>query len=180
MYNPTVHHRRSIRLPNYDYRTVGAYFVTICTFERECFLADPELARIVGLSWRSANAGWEPRGDEFVVMPNHVHGIVWIRRERTVPRYLDLVRAQCTEEQTDELTASNSAYEHCDFDEGAAPLHTSGSLSAVMRSFKSLSTKRINHKRVTPGSPVWQQVTLPKVTLAISLPDHEFARRMRV
>ena len=39
-YDPNIHHRRSIRLPQYDYAQPGAYFVTICTHERECVLGD--------------------------------------------------------------------------------------------------------------------------------------------
>jgi REP element-mobilizing transposase RayT len=39
-YNPNIHHRRSIRLQNYDYSQAGAYFVTICIQNRECLLGN--------------------------------------------------------------------------------------------------------------------------------------------
>ena len=39
-YNPDKHHRRSIRLKDYDYATPGAFFVTLCTFKRECILGE--------------------------------------------------------------------------------------------------------------------------------------------
>jgi putative transposase len=39
-YNPDIHHRNSIRLCSYDYRSAGAHFVTICTFEKEPILAE--------------------------------------------------------------------------------------------------------------------------------------------
>jgi len=39
-YNPEVHHRRSIRLCDYDYSHAGAYFVTICAWQRECLFGD--------------------------------------------------------------------------------------------------------------------------------------------
>ena len=39
-YDPTRHHRRSIRLPAYDYAQPGAYFVTICTQNRECVFGE--------------------------------------------------------------------------------------------------------------------------------------------
>ena len=39
-YDPNKHHRRSIRLPGYDYRTPGAYFITICTWQRECLFGE--------------------------------------------------------------------------------------------------------------------------------------------
>jgi len=40
-YNPDIHHRRSIRLKGYDYSQDGAYFVTICTQNRECLFGQP-------------------------------------------------------------------------------------------------------------------------------------------
>ena len=40
VYNPELHHRRSIRLQGYDYAITGAYFVTICTQGRECLFGE--------------------------------------------------------------------------------------------------------------------------------------------
>ena len=78
-YDPQKHHRRSIRLKEYDYSSPGAYFVTVCTKGRECVLDDPVVAGIIRDVWR-ALPRWFPTIalDEFVVMPNHVHFIVWI------------------------------------------------------------------------------------------------------
>jgi REP element-mobilizing transposase RayT len=39
-YNPQIHHRRSIRLNNYDYTQEGAYFITICTKNKQCIFGD--------------------------------------------------------------------------------------------------------------------------------------------
>jgi hypothetical protein len=39
-YNPDIYHRRSNRLKHYDYSRNGAYFVTLCTFDRGCYLID--------------------------------------------------------------------------------------------------------------------------------------------
>ena len=39
-YDPHKHHRRSIRLPGYDYRVPGAYFITICSWQRECLFGE--------------------------------------------------------------------------------------------------------------------------------------------
>ncbi len=86
-YDPDKHHRRSIRLKGYDYRWAGAYFVTVCTHNRECLLGEivdgqmrlNELGEIVWEEWfRSAEIRQEIElmPDEFVVMPNHVHGII--------------------------------------------------------------------------------------------------------
>jgi len=77
-YDPQKHHRRSIRLKGYDYRNAGAYFVTICTQNRECVLDDPIVNGIINDVWQ-ALPSWFPtiELDEFVVMPNHTHFVVW-------------------------------------------------------------------------------------------------------
>ncbi len=88
-YDPDRHHRRSVRLKGYDYAQPGAYFITICTQNRECLFGEivdgemhlNEFGEIVRAEWfRSAEirAEIELHPNEFVVMPNHVHGIVWI------------------------------------------------------------------------------------------------------
>ncbi len=82
-------HRRSIRLKGYDYTGVGAYFVTICTQDRLHLFGE-----IVGADMILNDAGhmvencWNEipthfphmQLDQFVVMPNHVHGILWITK----------------------------------------------------------------------------------------------------
>jgi REP element-mobilizing transposase RayT len=69
--------RRSIRLPGYDYRTPGAYFVTICAYRRELLFADPAVDAMIRESWDSLPEHLpNVRLDAFIVMPNHVHGII--------------------------------------------------------------------------------------------------------
>src|SRR5688572_18214248 len=84
-YNPTKHHRRSIRLKGYDYHAAGAYFVTVCTQNRECVLQDPIVHGIITDVWQALPA-WFPTValDEFVIMPNHVHFVIWITGPSTV------------------------------------------------------------------------------------------------
>jgi putative transposase len=88
-YDPQKHHRRSIRLPEYDYSQAGAYFLTLCAWQRECLfgvISDEQiqlspLGKIVQQEWyRSAQKRREIvlDEDEFVIMPNHLHGIVRI------------------------------------------------------------------------------------------------------
>ncbi len=86
-FDPDVHHRRSIRLKGYDYAHPGAYFITICTHDRACLfgeIADGEMilneaGRIVEKCWREIPMHFPHVAlDEFVVMPNHVHGILFI------------------------------------------------------------------------------------------------------
>jgi REP element-mobilizing transposase RayT len=78
-YDPSIHHRRSIRLKGWDYTTPGAYFVTIVVQGR-AYLLDPSPVRaMVRAVWESLPQRFPAiRLDEFVIMPNHVHFIVWI------------------------------------------------------------------------------------------------------
>ncbi len=85
-YSPDLHHRRSVRLPGYDYTQPGAYFITICTHEHACFLSQDGAVRlsedgeIVRAQWMSIPP-YHPyvELDEFVIMPNHVHGIIILK-----------------------------------------------------------------------------------------------------
>lgn len=79
------HHRRSIRQPGYTYTQAGAYFITIGTRDRACLfgtviagvMALNEFGEIAHDEWlKSARIRREIELDEFVVMPNHVHGII--------------------------------------------------------------------------------------------------------
>jgi putative transposase len=74
-----AHGRRSIRLKGYDYHNAGAYFVTICTKNREHVLDDPIVNGIINDVWLALTL-WFPTIvlDEFVVMPNHIHFILWL------------------------------------------------------------------------------------------------------
>ncbi|MBI9050823.1 MAG: hypothetical protein JEZ00_15490 [Anaerolineaceae bacterium] len=93
--NPSIHHRRSIRLKAYDYSQVGAYFVTICTHEKECRFGDVvsgemvlnELGKIAWNQWECLSERFPNIVmNEFVVMPNHMHGIIIINeRDNTIP-----------------------------------------------------------------------------------------------
>jgi REP element-mobilizing transposase RayT len=90
--HPEYPNRRSIRLPEYDYSSQGAYFVTLVTLQWQNLFGYIEneevilskLGKIVRKEWmRSAQIRkeLEIHEDEFVVMPNHIHGIVWIKSE---------------------------------------------------------------------------------------------------
>jgi REP element-mobilizing transposase RayT len=84
-YNPEINHRRSIRLKKYDYAWAGAYFVTVCIRKRECLLGDMaddkiwlnDAGRMVQVVWDELPAHYPGmETDAFVVMPNHVHGVI--------------------------------------------------------------------------------------------------------
>jgi REP element-mobilizing transposase RayT len=94
LYNPDKHHRRSIRLRGYDYSQNGEYFITICTQNRTCLFGN-----IVDGEMRMSGAGvmittvWEEipmyypeiEPGDFIVMPNHFHGIIAIVEAAPVP-----------------------------------------------------------------------------------------------
>ncbi|PIP72247.1 MAG: transposase, partial [Nitrospinae bacterium CG22_combo_CG10-13_8_21_14_all_47_10] len=89
MKNSPQRNRRSIRLKGYDYSQAGAYFVTICAQNRECLfgeIADGQMVlndagEIIAEEWmKSGEIRDEIELDEWVVMPNHLHAIVMIRR----------------------------------------------------------------------------------------------------
>ncbi len=128
---PRVHHRRSIRLKGYDYSQSGAYFVTICTHNRGLLFEEEEVKKILDKEW--LNTGRIRQNvilDEFVVMPNHLHGIIMITQG---------VGAYCD-------TPLQNRFK--------SPSKTVG---AIIRGFKSTTTRQINLFHKTPGIPIWQR-----------------------
>ena len=140
-YDPLIHHRRSIRLPGYDYAQVGFYFVTVCSQGQqplfgqvvEAHVELNEFGHVVSDSW-----GWLAENypfvelDEWVVMPNHLHGIMVITNgcrggSRTAP-----------------TTASNLGT-------------IRKPLGRLIGAFKTVSTKKINQMRGAPGTAIWQR-----------------------
>jgi len=95
-FDPERYHRRPVRLRGYDYATPGAYFFTVCTSERACLFADfnedgivlNAFGDIAERIWRNLPAHFPNIAlDAFVVLPNHVHGIVFIT-DRAPVRHL--------------------------------------------------------------------------------------------
>jgi REP-associated tyrosine transposase len=139
-YDTDKNRRRSIRLSRYDYRRAGAYFITVCAKDRESIFGEIKegdmelnaLGRAVMDEWlRIATLRSGVELDAFVVMPNHIHGIVFLNdKEGTARR------------------APTKEY-------FGRPV--SGSLPTIVRAFKSAATIRINKLRGTAGVPVWQR-----------------------
>jgi REP element-mobilizing transposase RayT len=86
-YNPDIYHRHSVRLKEYDYSQEGIYFVTVCVQNHECLfgkITDDEMilnniGKIVRDEWmKTAELRQNVQLHEFVVMPNHFHGILEI------------------------------------------------------------------------------------------------------
>lgn len=136
-----MHRRRSIRLKGYDYSQPGAYFITICAQDRACIfgeIVDGQMrlspaGEIVREEWyKTAAIRPNVELDEFVVMPNHIHGIILIN---------DIGRDTSRRVPTMERFGKP----------------TSNSIPTIVRLFKSVTTKRINQMRGTPAVPVWQR-----------------------
>jgi REP element-mobilizing transposase RayT len=240
-YNPERHHRRSIRLRGYDYTQTGGYFITIVAHERALLFGEivngamrlNEYGQIVRDEW-FRTAVVRPYvmlyPDEFVVMPNHIHGIIWIvgatRRvaptcgiaptddgvaptddgvaptddgiattdgvvptcgvtptdwivgatRRVAPTCgvaptdgiaptcgvvpTDGIAPTCGVAPTDGIAPTDGGVPT----DGVAPTHPLGrptlkphSVGSILAQFKSLTTKRINALRGTPGAAVWQR-----------------------
>jgi putative transposase len=149
------HGRRSVRLPAYDYAGRGPYFVTICTRHRDCLLGAvksgtvhlSEMGHIAALAWSELveHCPGVELG-EWVVMPNHLHGIISLAEGRTPT--LRVAIAAWRAMHPGARPAPEKAWPT-----GPAPR----SLGAIVGSFKSATTKRINRLRATPGLPVWQR-----------------------
>jgi putative transposase len=136
---------RSIRIKGYDYSTPRLYFVTICTHNRQYTLgriADGRmqlggLGRIVDLAWREIPSHFATvKLHAFVVMPNHVHGLIE-------------VGCQAGAQHAAPLQDYPTGKKH----QGVV---TPGSLSAIVRSFKSVVTKRAREEMCWRDE-VWQR-----------------------
>jgi putative transposase len=167
----TLYSRKSIRLKNYDYSEPGMYFVTICLECRgaaccalecapQCDSANAagtgfghiengrmvlnQFGQIVDSCWKLIPVHFpHVMLDEFVVMPDHLHGIITIATAQRIDMspYMDTARH------------ADGRAQH------AAPLRTCvpGSVPTIIRSFKSVVTNRVNQLRNSPGTVLWQR-----------------------
>jgi len=160
-----LHHRRSIRLKEYDYSQPGAYFITICTHQRDHLFGEivdgvmqlNEFGQIAQEEWmKTALIRGEIELGEFVIMPNHFHGIIWIVDGRGTARRRG---AACCRGTARRAPTGGLGETSADF----TPTHEQfgkpvvGSIPTIVRAFKSAVSRRINLARCTPGKPVWQR-----------------------
>ena len=148
---PEIQRRHSIRLKGYDYSVAAAYLVTICTQDRMPLFGDivtdamrvNQYGGVVLECWESIPDHFPgARLDAFVVMPNHIHGIIQL--------------ADATRESF--VGAQHAAPCQSITYRPLVDMHVRpGSLGAMVRSFKSAVARRINSLRETPGMPVWQR-----------------------
>ncbi len=147
--NSKKYNRRSIRLKDYDYTQSGAYFVTLCVQNHRCvfgYIEDGEmiyndLGEIASEPWEWLARQYDYVGlDAFVVMPNHLHGIIVLSEpsrggSRTAPT----------------INHRNSTPNGKNSPSQRKPL------GRLIGAFKTISTKRINLLCQTPGVSVWQR-----------------------
>jgi len=134
------YHRSSMRLKGYDYSLPGAYFITLVTHQRECLFGEVvdgemqvnQLGKIVEFAWMDLPAHYpQVTLEAFVIMPNHVHGIVVIK-------------------------AGDDDYRRGGSETHPHKISIYG-LPEIVRAFKSFSARRINQIRNTKGVAVWQR-----------------------
>ncbi|HCU04913.1 MAG: hypothetical protein A2X77_03705 [Gammaproteobacteria bacterium GWE2_42_36] len=136
------YHRRSVRLKRYNYASVGAYFITICTHHRIGCLGHIDEGN-VSLTWQGqiVKEEWLKTADirqgvvmgDFCIMPNHLHGIIMLS-------------------ESDEGTRQRTPTKYEKF--GKPNIN---SIPTIIRSFKSVATTRINGVRNRPHQPIWQR-----------------------
>lgn len=143
--NPNIHCRRSIRLKGYDYSQAGLYFITICTQNQLCLFGEiadngrgtmicalNEYGRIAEKEWiKTSKMRKNIQLDGFVIMPNHIHGII------EIIDYRGTMHRAPTVEQFGKPT--------------------SNTIPTIIRGYKSAVTKQINILRKQHGVPVWQR-----------------------
>jgi putative transposase len=141
-YDPEKHHRRSVRIKGYDYTQPGVYYITICTKERQCIFGEVingqmrlnflgDIAHTCWLAIPNHFASFQL--DTFVIMPDHVHGLLAIVDNTPV-----------TKQQRPILTR----------EQFGQPVR--GSIPTAIRSYKGAVTRLIHKFCETTEVPVWQ------------------------
>jgi REP element-mobilizing transposase RayT len=187
-YDPEIHHRRSTRAPAHDYAQAGAYFVTICTHNRACILGAIEdsafvpndLGDIVVGCWQAIPVHFPSvLLDEFVVMPNHMHGVLFIggNPESTeVDSRPSQVGARATHAslvQDPGRPSGPGTNSENEVRRVRGP--AARSLGAIVGSFKAASSKRINEAHRTAGATIWHRGYHDRIVRN----DHELDRIRR-
>jgi REP element-mobilizing transposase RayT len=155
-FDPEKHHRRSIRLKNYDYSQPGYYFLTICTYQRQSWFGEikndrmylNQIGKIVAEEWiNTPKIRSNFLLDEWVIMPNHLHGIVIINENLNLLADRNISHKKILGERNRDILGARNA-----------PLRQEpNSISSFVAGFKSAVTKRINLLRDNRDIPIWQR-----------------------
>ena len=186
-YDPDKHRRGSMRLPGTDYAAPGAYFVTVCAYGGVCLFGQVvggamrlgDYGRVVQACWDDLpNHYPHVRLDAFVIMPNHVHGVIVLvgdgdvtGRGRAGSTGEDPARPGVGVDSDLEVDDVGAGFKRAptdvdpdaeDVGAGFKPAPTPAprkrhALPEIVRALKTFSARRINEIRGTPGVPVWQR-----------------------
>jgi REP element-mobilizing transposase RayT len=162
-FDPGKHHRRSVRLPFYDYSQAGMYFGTLCTLDRKSIfgLIEDGQTALNPIGEIARSCWMEMPGhfpglilDQFVLMPNHLHGILTMEEQTdpisvgaryTSPLHPTLQVPSESDSLPDRFIETRRKQPKC------YPLGT------IIGTYKSSASRAINRLRNTPGAPVWQR-----------------------
>ena len=153
-YEPEKYNRRSMRMKGYDYSLPGAYFVTLLASGRKHLFWKVnldqvelnEIGKIVEYCWlKIPNYFDNIKLDEYVIMPDHLHGIIFI--EAALGK--------------GEVFAGNAPNEVETQSANTSPLRPrgtkKGSLGAIIQNFKLVSTRFVNKRFYEAGNKIWQR-----------------------
>jgi REP element-mobilizing transposase RayT len=158
-YNPAFHHRRSIRLKGFDYSSSGAYFITLCVKNKSKvfgYIAGGKM--ILNAAGIAAHLCWQEIPlhypfvtlDVFVIMPDHIHGIILINKFDKMPDV-----EFCMVSRTDCIRGSDNHSFKTPAPESKRPNGTSKTIGSVVRGYKIGVTKWL--RRHTLVESVWQR-----------------------
>jgi putative transposase len=160
-YDNDQYRHKSIRLKGYDYTQSGAYFVTICSQDKKNLFSQivdgnvilNEFGKIIENEWvKTGQIRKNVIIDEYVIMPNHLHGIIIIKNDhddrRGTLRHAD-------DRNADDYNGTLQRASTSNIESFGKPVF--GSLPTIVRSFKSTTTKQINELRNMPEIPLWQR-----------------------
>ncbi len=144
--------RKTIRLKEFDYSRAGWYFVTICAYERQCLFGEivgvhiemNSIGKIVEMCWKEIPEHFgHAKTDAFVVMPNHVHGIVILHDRQVFPvEMADTIYRVPTivpERQAEKIS-----------------IPTEQSLPTIVRTFKAAVTREVRRNGLIGDEKIWQ------------------------
>ncbi len=146
--------RRSLRLQDYDYAHAGAYFVTLCTQDRRCLLGSiggeqhvlTDVGRMISETWAGLGDRFPLDIDAFVVMPNHLHGIVVLHGEERRATIPERARREPAPTSSDIVRRSERARQE------PAP-----TLSEIVRRFKTFTANRARQMIILRRGGLWQR-----------------------
>ncbi|MDA3812907.1 MAG: transposase [Candidatus Cloacimonetes bacterium] len=153
-----------LRMESYDYSWSGAYFITICSFKKEDIFGEIEnglmhlndAGKIIQDCWYQIPENYENvKLDDLVIMPNHIHGIIWIVGA--------IHESSTTNKKSEESPKDNLSFNNVQQNNGVIrelPLRIERRkmlLTKIIGRFKMNSSKLINDIRNSKGSHVWQR-----------------------